>query len=288
MFTRFRIGILSTLFVVLVVTGLSGYWYFAQTRAEHEIERHVAALQARGGDFACADRQWRGFPLRLELVCDGTRIAFPGGPEVETARLEAIGHLYDPRQVVAYTDRISLEGAPDWSAGGRNIDVAAKLATMNRLEFSASGEALAFANGRMPAVAVDALAVEGSLDNPPRGRQQDFAALLREAARLGSRVTIDRFEARMADINVTASGSVAFGPEGPTGTLATTVSNYAQVLADLERRGVISRQAARGSSMVLGFLQGKKSDGEMTVSLRFHEGQVFWGPFVVAEIPPLD
>lgn len=287
MFTAFRFAIMALL-VVLVLAGWSGYWLFAQTRAEYEIDRQVAALQARGGDFACADRQWRGFPLRLELVCDGARIAFPGGPEVETARVEAIGHLYDPRQVVAHTDRISLEGAPNWTAGARNIDVFAKLATLDRLEFSASGEVLAFANGRMPAVAVDALEVEGALENPPRGRQEDLAAFLREAARLGSRVTIDRFEASMADINVTASGSVVLGPEGPTGTLETTVSNYAQVLDDLERRGVISKQAARGSSMVLGFLQGKKSDGEMTVSLRFHEGQVFWGPFVVAEIPPLE
>lgn len=287
MFTRLRFGILALL-VVLALAGWSGYWLFAQTRAEHEIERQVAALQARGGDFACADREWRGFPLRLALVCEGARIAFPGGPEVETAELEAVGHLYDPRQVVAHTERIKLEGAPHWSAGGRNIDVAAKLATLDRLEFSASGEALVFANGRMPAVAVDALEVEGSLENPPRGRQVDFAALLREAARLGSRITIDRFEARMTDINVTASGSVAFGPKGPTGTLETTVSNYGQVLEDLERRGVISKQAARGSTMVLGFLQGKTSDGQMTVSLRFHEGQVFWGPFVVAEIPPLD
>lgn len=287
MFTRVRFGILALL-VVLALAGWSGYWLFAQTRAEHEIERQVAGLQARGGDFACADRQWRGFPLRLELVCDGARIEFPGGPKVETAKVEAISHLYDPRQVVAHTDEIRLEGAPNWSAGGRNIDVAAQLATLDRLEFSASGEALAFANGRMPAVSLDALEVEGSLENPPHGRQDDFAALLREAARLGSRVTIDRFEASMADIQVTASGSVELGPEGPTGTLETTVSDYAQVLDDLERRGLISKQAARGSSIVLGFLQGKNSDGEMTVSLRFHEGQVFWGPFVVAEIPPLE
>jgi hypothetical protein len=288
MFTGLRIGILSMLLVVLVLTGWSGYWFFAQTRAEHEIERQVAACRraaatspaptGSGGDSRCASH-W-------SATAPGSR--FPAARRSRPQRLEAIGHLYDPRQVVAYTDRISLEGSPDWSAGARNIDVAAKLATLDRLEFSASGEALAFANGRMPAVAVDALEVEGSLDNPPRGRQEDLAALLREAARLGSRVTIDRFEARMADIDVTASGSVAFGPEGPTGTLETTVSNYAQVLADLERRGVISRQAARGSTMVLGFLQGKKSDDEMTVSLRFHEGQVFWGPFVVAEIPPLE
>jgi hypothetical protein len=287
MFTAFRFSMLAVL-VVVVLAGWSGYWVFAQTRAEHEIERQVASLQARGGDFACTDRHWRGFPLRLALSCEGAKLEFPGGPVVETARLEAIGHLYDPRQVVAHTERIKLEGAPNWSAGGRNIDVAAKLAMLDRLEFSATGEALTFAGGLMPAVALDALEVEGSLDNLPRGRQQDLLALLREAARLGSRVTIDRFEARMAEIEVTASGSVAFGPEGPTGTLSTTVSNYAQVLAELERRGIISKQAARGSSMVIGFLQGKTSEGEVTVALRFHEGQVFWGPFAVAEIPPLE
>ena len=287
MFTGFRFGILAIL-VVLAMAGWSGYWFFAQTRADYEIDRQIAALQARGGDFACTDRQWRGFPLRLALVCDSARVSFPGGPEVETARLEADGHLYDPREIVAHTDRISLEGSPDWSAEARNIAIAAKLTTLDRLEFSASGEALSIANGLMPAVAVDALEVEGSLENLPRGGQDDLAALLREAARLGSRVTIDSFEARMADIEVTASGSVELGPEGPTGTLETTVSDYAQVLDDLERRGLISRQAARGSTMVLGFLQGKKTDGEMTVSLRFHEGQVFWGPFVVAEIPPLE
>ena len=283
----FRFGILAVL-VVLALAGWSGYWLFAQTRAEHEIERQVANLQARGGDFACADRQWQGFPLRLELVCDGARIEFLGGPEVETGRVEAVSQLYDPREVVARPDRISLEGSPGWSAEARNLDIAINRATLDRLEFIASGEALAFANGRMPAFALDALEVEGSVDKLPRGSQEDFAALLREAARLGSRVTIDRFEANMADVQVTASGSVELGPEGPTGTLETTVSDYAQVLHDLERRSVISKQAARGSSMVLGFLQGKKTDGEMTVSLRFHEGQVFWGPFVVAEIPPLE
>lgn len=287
MLTGFRFGVLAVL-VVLALVGWSGYWLYALTRAEHEMERQVAALQARGGDFACEDRQWRGFPLRLALVCEGAMIAFPGGPQVETAKLEAVGRLYDPREVVAHTDEIRLEGSPDWSAGARNFDLAAKLPTLDRLEFTASGETLAFASGRMPPVALDTLEVVGSVENLPRGRQRDLMALLREAARLGSRVTIDRFEARMADIDVTASGSVALGPEGPTGTLETTVSDYAQVLDDLERRGVISKQAARGSSMVLGFLQGKTSDDEMTVSLRFHEGQVFWGPFVVAEIPPLE
>ena len=256
---------------VLLVFGLagwSGYWVYAQARVEGEIARGVERLQARGGDFVCEDRQWRGFPLRIALVCGRTKLDVPGGPTVETERLEAVGHLHDPRRIVAQSERIVVEGAPNWSIGGRNIAVAADMASSDRLQFSASGEALTFADGLMPAVALDALEVEGSIDGLPRTRSSDFAELLKEAARLGTRVTIDAFAAQMADIRVTASGTVELGPEGPTGTLSTTVTNYDDFMADLERRGVISKQAVRASSMLIGVLQGrKKAAGDVTVAL---------------------
>jgi hypothetical protein len=102
-------------------------------------------------------------------------------------------------------------------------------------------------------------------------------------------VTIDSFEARTDDIRLTASGTVELTPEGPEGTLSTTVTNYEDFLAELERRGAVSRNAVQASSMVIGFLQGgRKKSGEATVALRFRQGKVFWGPFAVAEIPPLD
>jgi len=275
--------------LVLGLAGWSGYWVYAQARVEKEIERGVERLQARGGDFACEDRQWQGFPLRIALICGRTKLDVPGGPTVETGRLEAVGHLHDPRRIVALSERLVVEGAPNWSIGGRKIAVAADMASSDRLQFSASGEDLTFADGLMPAVALDALEVEGSIDGLPRTRSSDLRALLKEAARLGTRVTIDAFTAQMADIRVTASGTVELGPEGPTGTLSTTVTNYKSFLADLERRGAVSKKAVRASSLMIGLLQGSgsKADGEVTVALRFHEGQVFWGPFAVAEIPPL-
>lgn len=290
MFTAFRFRLLALpLLLVLVLAGWSGYWLYAQARVQQEIDRGVAELQARGGTFACNERQWRGFPLRLELSCEGTRLDVPGGPVIETARIEAASDLHEPRRIVAHTDKVVAEGGPDWTFNGRNIGVAAAHDGADRLEFSASGEALRFADGRMPAIALDALEIEGSGENLPRRQADDLASLYREAVRLGSQVTIDRFDAQMGDIRFTASGTVELGPEGPTGSLSTTVTKYKDFLADLERRGVVSKKVVGASSMMIGLLQGgTQKDGEVTLALRFHEGKVFWGPFAVAEIPPLE
>lgn len=277
------------LLLLLGLAGWSGYWLYTQARIQKEVERGVAQLEARGGKFVCEDRRWLGFPLRIALSCGSVRLDVPGGPAVETAALEAAGHLYNPRRIVARTERMIVEGAPNWSIGGRNIAVAAGSERADRLQFSASGEALTFADGNMPAIALDALAIEGSIEGLPGTRSSDLGALLKEAAQLGTTVVVETFKARMADIQLSASGTVELGPEGPTGTLSTTVTNYDGFLAELERHGAISKKAVRASTMVIGLLQGsgKKTAGEVTVALRFHEGKVFWGPFAVAEIPPL-
>jgi hypothetical protein len=246
---------------LLGFAGWTGYWLYAQGRMESEIARGVAQLQARGGAFVCEDSAWRGFPLRIALSCGSARLEVPGGPVVEIAALEASGALPNLRHIVARSDRV---------------------------DFSASGENLTFEDAKMPAVAVAEIAVQGSIEGLPRTPASDFAALLKEAARLGSTVTIERFTAEMEDISLTASGTVALGPEGPTGTLSTKVTNYDALLAELERRGVVSKKAIRASSLLIGLLQGdRKAEGEVTVALRFHEGKVYWGPFAVAEIPPL-
>lgn len=313
--------------LVFGLAGWSAYWVYAQDRVEAEIDREAAQLRASGGSFACADRQWAGFPLRIALSCGATRLDVPDGPVVEIASLQSSSHLHTPRQIDTVADgptrvrletgetltldhtpaRIGLVAADDepqgslsvdrvdvqadagWSFGGRNVALAAGVKAPERLEFSASGDALTFADPRMPAVRLEALEVSGWVDGAPRTLSKDLRTLLEAAARQGSRVTIETFTAQLADVALTASGTVELTPEGPTGSLSTTVSNYKAFLADLERRGVISKKAGRASAMVIGLLQGgrKDEDGEVTVDLRFHEGQVFWGPFAVAEIPPL-
>jgi hypothetical protein len=284
---RLRLLILPLL-VLAVLVGWTGYWFYAQARAESEIDRAAARLEAQGGAFDCSDRQWQGFPLRLSMTCDGTRLDLPGGPLVETERLQATAHLHDPRRIVAHSNEVAVDAGEGRTLHGRDIVVVARFIDRDRLAFSAAGEDLSFADGRMPEVSLSIIEVEGRIENMPDSRSGDLAALLREAARVGSQVTIDRFEARMDDIRLTASGTVELSPEGPQGTLSTTVTNYEGFLAELKRRGAISGNAVQASSMVIGFLQGgRKKSGEVTVALRFNQGKVFWGPFAVAEIPPL-
>lgn len=201
-----------------------------------------------------------------------------------------------PRTSLA-AEQIAVQAEPKWSFVGRNIVVAASggndggngSGDPEQLQFSASGEALTLAVGSALPVALEALKLEGWVEAPPNTLAGDLKSILHDAARLGSRVTIETFTARMGNVDIAASGTVGLGPEGPTGTLATTVSNYREFLADLEGRGVVSKRAVRASSMVIGLLQGggRGADGEVKIALRFHEGQVFWGPFAVAEIPPL-
>lgn len=284
---RARLLILPLLALV-VLAGWTAYWFYAQARAESEIDRAAARLQAQGGAFDCSDRQWQGFPLRLTMTCDGTKLVVPGGPLVETGGLQATARLYDPRRIVARTDAIAVEAGGGRTVRGRDIAVLARFIDRDQLAFSAAGQDLSFADGLMPEIAVALIEVEGRMENLPDSRSGDLNALLREAAQRGSQVTIDRFEARMEDVRLTASGTVALTPDGPEGTLSTTVTNYDDFLAELERRGAISGNAVQASSMVIGFLQGgRKKSGEVTVALRFNQGKVFWGPFAVAEIPPL-
>ena len=290
MSSAFRLRLLILPLLALVVLGgWTAYWFYVQARAESEIDRAIARLQAQGGAFDCSDRQWQGFPLRLTLTCDYTRLDVPGGPLVETERLTATAHLYDPRRIISRTEAIAVEAGDGRTVRGRDIAIVARFIDRDQLAFSATGQDLSFADGLMPEIAVDLLEVEGRMENLPDSRSGDLNALLREAAQRGSQVTIDRFEARMEDIRLTASGTVELTPDGPAGTLSTTVTNYEAFLAELERRGAVSRNAVQASSMVIGFLQGaRKKSGEVTVALRFHQGKVFWGPFAVAEIPPLD
>lgn len=277
------------LLLAIAVAGWTGYWFYAQARVQHAVDRGAERLQANGGGFVCEDRQWHGFPLRLVLSCARTKLDVPGGPVVETANLEAAGQLYDARRILVQTGGLTVEGAPGWSIALGNLALSATVRHSERLEFAASGETFRLADGRLPPVALDGLAIEGAIDGLPRRGAPDFATLLREAARLGTRVTIDSFKAGMAGIEVTGSGSLALGPGGPTGTISTTVSDYEALLADLERRGAISSKAVRASSMMIDLLQGgKKTAGEATIALRFHEGQVFWGPFAIARLPPLE
>lgn len=322
---------------LLLGLGLAGlwsaYWMYVQARIQDDVDREVAHLQANGGDFACENRQWQGFPFSITVTCGRATLTLPGGTMIDTARLEASGHLHNLRYIVTMADgptrirldtgesltvdhtparigftmvddglaraslaaeQIAVEGKPRWLFRGRSIAVAAGgggdgSGDTAPLQFSASGEALTLVVESNPPVALEALELQGRVEAPPATLASDLKTILNEAARLRSRVTVATFNARMGNVDIAASGTVELGPEGPTGTLVTTVSNYREFLADLEGRGVVSRRAVRASSVVIGLLQGggRRADGEVEVALRFHEGQVFWGPFVVAEIPPL-
>lgn len=321
-----RPALLAVLVVAGLAATWSAFWYVTRHQIEAEIARQQAVVQSRGGDFECAERAWSGFPLRVTLRCQRTVFAVLDGPVITLAGLELSSVLYRPGHVVAVAGaptrvepqgdeaatvdhtplRIELNVRPGsepsgraaietmgvstpagWSFTGRRIAVEAAGLGPDRLAFSASGQDLTLDHGTARLVALDALSVRGRLEDLPDVPAVDPKALIAAAVRQGSQVTIESFDARLASVVLTASGSVRLAASGPTGTVTTTVSNLDAFLRDLEQRGLISRQAAQAAALVIGLLQRNRDDGAVTVDLRLHEGRVFWGPFAIAEIPPL-
>lgn len=322
-------------FIVAAALGLvwSVYWLHAFGRVQEEVAIHEARLAERGGAFACGDRAWSGYPLRISLSCRRTALALPGGAMVEAAGFTASAPAYDlgtvvtvaegpsrlrftsdgesvavdhrplvvsfatyrggDREASLMAEEIASADAAGWALGGRNISLSGRLTAASspaRLEFTAKVDDLTVAGRGLETISIDEFEVAGRIEDVPAIVSSDPATLLGEAVRRGSRITVDSLTARIADVRLAASGTVELSPDGhPTGTLATTVSNLKGFLGRLEQRGLISRKAARASLMMIGLLQGgaKGPEGEARVNLRFHNGRVLWGPFILAEHPPL-
>lgn len=322
-------------FIVVSALGLvwSAYWLHALGRVQEEVAVHEAKLAERGGAFACGERRWSGYPLRISLSCRRTALTLAGGAMIEAAGFTAAVPAYDlgtvatvaegptrlrfksdgetvaidhrplvasfatsrsgEREVSLIAEEIILADAAGWALGGRNISLSGRLSVASppaTLAVAAKGRDLTVGGRRLASIAIDEFEVAARIEEVPAIVSSDPGTLLREAIRRGLRITVDRLSARIADIRLGASGTVELSPDGhPNGTLATTVSNLKGFLDGLEQRGLISRKAARASLMMIGLLQGgaKRPEGEARVNLRFHNGRVLWGPFVLAELPPL-
>lgn len=92
-------------FAVLVLVGIgwSFAWQWSAGRAEAEIDAWIAREAAEGRNWACASREFGGFPFRFELICNAPTVTF-AGPEAWTARMtraHAVAQVWNPRHIIA-------------------------------------------------------------------------------------------------------------------------------------------------------------------------------------------
>ncbi len=86
----------------VVLAGWAGFWFYARQQVEEALARFVAAEQARGVAWACADRSIGGFPFRLEVRCadiiqrrlvDGVEVVTSFGHTTIIGQPQTPGHI---------------------------------------------------------------------------------------------------------------------------------------------------------------------------------------------------
>lgn len=132
---------------LLVVVGWSVGWFWLKGKAIQEMDAAVADLNRQGYEVVWRQRDFSGFPFRLDVTLDGARIAEPSGWAVAAPRIKAettvlkFGHW-----VIVAPDGVTLT-RPD--GGPVTVRAQALRASLSKLDelpprLSVEGAGLAF------------------------------------------------------------------------------------------------------------------------------------------------
>jgi hypothetical protein len=123
--------------VVILAMGWTGFWFYAASQVDDNVDAWRAREAAAGRIYDCADRSVAGFPFRLEVRCSGVSVtllsqtAGQAAAQPITARLREIlvvAQIYDPKLLIAEFKApavLSDRGAPamvvNWSTARSSI-----------------------------------------------------------------------------------------------------------------------------------------------------------------------
>ncbi|HEY8564292.1 MAG TPA: DUF2125 domain-containing protein [Beijerinckiaceae bacterium] len=200
-------------FVLLAVLALlwSAAWWVIRNRTAAGLDAWLAAEEAAGRRWTCADRGVGGYPFRVEVTCASVSLA-RGDLKLDAGRLLALAQVYQPRHIIAQLDgplRVSsagLQGEARWTLLEASFRTAAE--GLQRISLFADAPSLAFkANG------VDIAASGRSLE----------AHLRPDPSRFGPEGAFD-VAAKALGTRVPALDPVLGGPEPADITLDAVVS----------------------------------------------------------------
>lgn len=203
---RVLIGV-AALGLVLCLAGALA-WYFAAQAATGALDAMIAQEAAHGRVWTCPDRRIGGFPLSIEVACQGPSYAglLSGEPtSVRAKALRASVPLLHPNEVTAeieapFTLR-SQDGRTEITAAWTSLRIVATGVPAEVSEISFRGQGLA-AQGHDPAlgsVAFQAAGFDGVIGTSARGTPQavDFRLAAQQvvnpliASALGSSQGVD-------------------------------------------------------------------------------------------------
>ena len=285
---------------VLVVALLwSSYWFIAIELAKDQFERERVRLSERGLVLDCTQETWGGFPFRFEFNCTSPIVHYLPRLEVRSTNILAVALAYNPWQVILMIDGpttvtgatplptraehqraiasivIDSKNQPSFSVDLPKL-VVPGLLTTDRLRFDARPAADA---GTELAASVD------GLNYQPTDRPE---LLIRRGELRGSlshdgRLSVERIELSEGNVRYWGAGEIQLDQSRRlAGKLSTETNDLDGLLSILDPHLDMTDEQKSGLRTVLGLL-GQETKADIIA----RDGQLFIGPFKIADLVPL-
>ncbi len=312
---------MPALIVLVLAIAWSGYWLWLHNKAQQLFDDRSAILAGRGLTFDCGERDWGGYPFRIEFTCADPKFADTRSSLIagaDSARLFVVMQAYDFRKLAALLDgpttiafrdtdpvtvthervlasfqrlsaadqRLSIEVpalriGEDASATTASFHFRARDESV--LDFAASGEGIAFVVDDAK-FAIDKAAFESDMPLAAIADQE----LLRGLAASGGKVNITRASLSKGGLTISGSGALTVTPEGfLDGRIDTVISDLSLFITELQNSLKLSEKQIMELRALGGVLASASGGKSVAVALVFKDGDIYYSAFKIGSMQPL-
>lgn len=301
----------------LLAAGWCIYWFAFRTKLQGDVAEFRAGLAAQGLQQSCASEVWSGFPFRYELTCLNPRLTGErNGQRVEiaAAQLQLVMQAYNPFHIIGLVDGpTSVNGktlAHDKARSSLlydlqgNWDAAIELPAASLPDVGSANMLKLFARqqgGKLQLAANAETLVLPLPDASTAGiasasivAETDAALLasddpLRQAANAGTPLTLTSLVLEQGATTITGSGSFTLDSARKlNGKLQSEVNDLDGLLALLAAPLKLTPEQLDGARTVIGLIGGNKPGQPAKVDIIAKAGELYFGPFKIADVPPLE
>ncbi len=308
---------------LLVVCALwSTYWVMAFDAAKAYVGEKRHALLTEGVVLNCAAESWGGFPFRFEFNCNSPTFSYTKNHvtmDMAAANAVALVQAYNPRHALLLVDgptRLSRNGIPQseinheralisvsinregrWEMSSDVADVSvAGLFTSASLRFFArqNGEKLDLAGN------AEGLLIEGPNDTTTAINAAEFTAStsaamvtsnapLSYAAKTGESLGITSLKISHSNMQFDAQGNIRVDADKKlSGKLATSTNDIDALLDILTPILRIKKKDRNAVNGLLNLVGNDPASAAKKADLIAKNGELYWGPFKLTDIEPID
>ncbi len=307
--------------VLLLFAAWSGYWLFAFELAKSEAASRREALARQGTRLSCMDESWGGYPFRIEFACRAPVFDTKIQEHIVTSRASAlliVAQAYNPSSIVAILDGPTSIKATDGSFLEANHDRAIasfRYSEMGCGRFAIEIPALKVSGvveasfltfhlrcrGNRANIAINArdLAVYGTIQGLLRLDAASFdveaphslfaqSKPLLNASVMGTRAEILSAEIVRNGVVVKGKGWLGIDKERRlVGKIATETNDIDGLLGEANRYHPLSEPDRTALKTLLGLIDNSATDKQAKADFIAKDGELYWGPFKLADLPPL-